>query len=248
MSASRKREGVSSPVTRYYEWSGQDGHFYYFDKEKGDNGEKVPVKEIKLCILDGDIAEVSGYSDKDQSGMYSNMVRDTTTQILRVQFSKGKDIVNEGLWSDIKDSITARGGKFQKVVFAYDTESREIVCIKVKGAAISSWIEKTNELKLNDVSLNKLWWNKEKHTEQKKKGSTNYFAPQFVFVPMDEKKDKELMDICIAKDEVLQAYLDAKMGSSKEDNAPMQEESNDTYVPKSEPAQTNVVADDDLPF
>ncbi len=71
MSRSNPTELAPNPATKFFDWNGAEGFFYYFDKNKGDKGEKVAISlPFTFLVLDC-LSTIKGFSDADQKGFYS---------------------------------------------------------------------------------------------------------------------------------------------------------------------------------
>ena len=192
---SKSQPSLQNPCRKFIDYSGDTGLFYYYDK---DAKKKVEVvMPFYFEVLD-ELATITGFHEESKSGIYSNEVSSTKTEILKVKcFGKG-GINIVGLYDDIKDSIKAEGGKYTKSVYAmliHTDRSVELVNIRLHGAALNGWIEKKfNALKFV-TSV--------KETIQKKKGATKYQEPIFEQFKIDPELDK----LAIEMDIELQAYL-----------------------------------------
>jgi len=63
MSRSNPHEKLVNPSGKFYEWSGDKGQFFYFDKNKGDKGEKVFMKmPFNFLVLDT-LSTCKGFDD-----------------------------------------------------------------------------------------------------------------------------------------------------------------------------------------
>jgi hypothetical protein len=90
ISGSNKQE---NPVSKFVEWNGTDGKFYYYDREKK---EKVDMpKKFQVIGLD-QLSTIKGWDESASSGVYSNEVRETTKEKLVVKNFKG-DLLREAL-------------------------------------------------------------------------------------------------------------------------------------------------------
>ncbi len=72
MSISNDRNVNVNPAVKFFQWGGSEGNVKYYDKEKKENVIiDLPFKFIKLDTL----STVTGFSDSDGSGYWSNEVR-----------------------------------------------------------------------------------------------------------------------------------------------------------------------------
>ena len=170
-----KREIQTSvnPTSKFLEWKSNNKSFSFFDKETKQNVEvKLPITFIVLeeyhCI--------KGFSDSDQTGIYSNEVLQIGTEELEVKTFKGR-IIAKGLYKDIKGAVNAAGGNYHKSIYAV-TKEGELINISLKGAAVSKWsklVEKGAWKRLSDE------WISIESAEDHKKGMVKYSTPNFVF-------------------------------------------------------------------
>lgn len=170
-----KREIQTSvnPTSKFLEWKSNNKSFSYYDKETKQNVEvKLPITFIVLeeyhCI--------KGFSDSDQTGIYSNQVLQIGTEEMEVRSYKGR-IIAKGLYKDIKGAVNAAGGNYHKSIYAV-TKEGELINISLKGAAVSKWsklVEKGAWKRLSDE------WISIESAEDHKKGMVKYSTPNFVF-------------------------------------------------------------------
>ena len=170
-----KREIQTSvnPTSKFLEWKSNNKSFAYYDKETKENVEvKLPITFIVLeeyhCI--------KGFSDSDQTGIYSNEVLQIGTEEMEVRSYKGR-IIAKGLYKDIKGAVNAAGGNYHKSIYAV-TKEGELINISLKGAAVSKWsklVEKGAWKRLSDE------WISIESAEDHKKGMVKYSTPNFVF-------------------------------------------------------------------
>jgi len=103
----------SNPTTKYLEWKSNDKSFSFYDKSKGENVKvELPFKFIFLQHYH----TVKGWSDASGSGIYSNEVYFIGSEPMSVKSFKG-GVIAEGLYKDIKPSITNAGGKYHRSVY-----------------------------------------------------------------------------------------------------------------------------------
>lgn len=192
---SRSNPIAKNPANRFFQWGGGKGEISYYDKEKEEN--IIVPFPFTFLVLD-ELNGVTGFSEKDHSGIWSNDVRDMRKEQLIVR-SKG-GIIAQGLYGDIKDSIKAAGGKYTKQIYiAYRDESNELVIghFKASGAALTAWIEfnqKFDVYKAATVITG---------AKQAKKGATVYYVPEFGGQAVGEDTEKAAN----ALDQELQVFL-----------------------------------------
>lgn len=213
MSRSNPEIRLETPCTRFFEWSGDEGGFKYFDKareqaEKGTGKVKVPLP-FTFIVLD-ELATITGYSDSRGAGFYSNEIRkkDIKEGIFKVR--SGKDLICQGTYEDIKGKET--GMKFADSVYiAYMGDDKKLVIgnIKMVGSSLNAWInyvsgerdEKGKRLtEPNDPYKGAITIASMK---EGKKGKTVYQMPVFTPKPLKPETEAFVLEL----DVQLQAYL-----------------------------------------
>ena len=137
---------VSNPVSKWGEFKGKEsvGAFKFWDKSQNE-GEETSFEEevivMPLFIHSG----VTGYSKKESKGIYSNEVKNISTDTLKVRMHGG-DVIAEGIWKDIKLVVESQGGKFMNVMYGVrifkngENRAHELIAIKFSGIALGGWI------------------------------------------------------------------------------------------------------------
>lgn len=184
-------EQLVNPAKRFFEWSGSEGKIKWYDKETKEN---VYIDlPFTFLVLDT-LVTITGYSDADQSGYWSNEIRSTQKDELTVRTKHG--IAKRGLYSEVKDLV---GAKYtQSVYIAYRGENGlEIGNLKLSGSAIGPWIEfrKGRDIYSGAVAVT--------GKTQEKKGANKYFAPVFEAKTTSEETNARANEL----DQELQAYL-----------------------------------------
>ncbi len=225
MSLSNPRQ--VNPASKFIEWSGSKGVFYYYDKT---TQQDVIYSEVLYIIPLDKLTTIKGYHDASKSGIYSNEIRNITKDKLTVKSFKG-GLIASGLYSDIKGKL--EGGKFGNSIYCALITNKgkdlELINLQIHGSSLGSFIDaKINVDNGNVISLSP-------STEELQKGTTIYFAPGI----KKHEKRKDVLDKCIQMDKDLQEYLN---GYLKEPVAVQEEitEAQTENLPDTEP--------DDLPF
>lgn len=192
-----EQQDLKNPAKVFLQWNGQEGGFTYFDKNKGEKGEKVRVElPIEFMVLDT-LATIRGYNDKEQSGFWSNEVRDTQKDVLVVRTKKG--VAAKGLYSEIIGNKACSGAKFCQSVYVVMNFGGEMVIanIQMMGAALSSWIDfvKANKIYQGAVCV--------KGMKEGKKGVTKYQIPVFEIKEVSKEDNEKAKEM----DRQLQVYL-----------------------------------------
>jgi len=188
MSISGDGNKLARPTNKYIKF--KSGKFQYWSKEDEKNIE-VPLP-ITFIVLD-ELATVVGWHDESQSAIYSNEVHSTNFEELNVKAFKGGDLA-KGLYSNIKDTIKAKGGRYAKSVYAMI--DGELVNLQFAGASLSAWIGK--EAKGVAYKVTKL--------DEGKKGATTYKIPVFEDATLDLGEGDVSAAMELDK-ETLQPYL-----------------------------------------
>lgn len=185
-----------NPVTKWIEYSGETGKFFFYDKEKA---EKVNMPDKLSFIVLEEMNTITGFSKNYTSGIYSNEVLDVSKEKLHVKTFKGA-FSAVGLYKDIKETVVSQGGHFTKSVYAViiraDGTLTEIVNFKFKGAGLQGWFDKKVSVYKSAVNFS--------DTITGKTGNIVYKVPVFTAIPFTEIQYKEA---CM-KEQELQKYLE----------------------------------------
>lgn len=190
----------ANPATRWFEWSGSTGQLKYYDKEKGEN----VFLELPFTFLVLDqLSTITGYSDEQQSGIWSNEVKNLKLEPLTVRTKQG--ILGGGLYEAVKN---LKGVRFTKSIYiAYYNDKKELAIgnFKATGASLSAWIEFSRGKNIFEgaVSITK--------AVQAKKGATKYFIPEF---QLKTEVSEETNAKAVELDKQLQKYLNDYLESA----------------------------------
>ena len=197
MSRSNPTESSPHPCARWIEWSGAEGHYRYYDKEKK---ESVTIGDDLTFMLLDTTSTIKGWHEGSESGIFSNEVRDIQQDVLVVKAFKGGTLA-EGTYKSIRDKIIASGGHFTANLYAAVKIDGElaIASIQFKGAALRSWMEfcKTNRSELYKKAI------RCKGFEEGRKGKIVYKTPLFNLSGVSPETDAA----AISCDHVLQEFL-----------------------------------------
>jgi hypothetical protein len=205
---SLSRPQLQNPAARFYQWSGSRGALEHYDKELGQN---IPVKlPFKFIVLD-ELHTITGYSDADQSGYWSNEVRRTTDD-LTVRTKRGVKYV--GPYKDSKGiKQVPSDSKYAKSVYIAQKLGDEWVLanLKLSGVALTAWIDLNGKHK-TEGNITALVGSTEGS-----KGATKFQIPTFEYGGAPEGN---ILEIATELDKQLQDYLDTYMTAPKyDDNA-----------------------------
>lgn len=254
MSRSNNTE-IVNPAKRYYQWVGSKGCLRYFDRTRGEKGEEVFVKlPFSFLVLDR-LHTIRGFSDAEQSGYWSNEVRDLKTNTLTVRNKKG--IAATGLYANLAPVLNKGANYCQSVYIAMKGADGklEICNLQLEGSAIGPWIElcKGKDIYKFAVSISS--------ATPMKKGTTNYFAPVFTLsTNIAETTENQAQDLDKELQEYLKSYFlrnsTQQRENVKETDVVITESSNGNGHVDVEELNTTLVHDassmtvplDDLPF
>ena len=101
MSLSNPKTSMN-PAVKLIEWSGDKNTFKYYDKNAKVN---VEIEEDIYIITLDQLSAIKGWSDKYQSGIWSNEVKYLDKQPLIVKTKSGT--IATGLYSEIKEKLSS---------------------------------------------------------------------------------------------------------------------------------------------
>jgi hypothetical protein len=248
MSRSNPQNSSPNPSTRWFEWRSTDGKFAYWDKEKE---ARVLVNLPFTFILLDRTATIRGYSKKQRSGIHSNEVRDTRSEPFVVKFFQGGTIA-EGVWNDIKDTVTARSGKFGvNAYIAYkEGNALKIGAIQMTGCAVGSWFEfekaHRKTVEVNGQRVQELYAKaiRVARFENDKTGDVEFNKPIFEITELSAETNAQ----AVALDKELQEYFKSYFSRTKVQQA--QAPANDQeHVPEApEDYSDGPPESDEVPF
>jgi hypothetical protein len=199
MSRSNPQNENPNPATRWFEWKSTEKCFSFYDKATEQN---ILIKLPFTFILLDRTATVRGYSKKQQSGIHSNEVKDTRSENLVVKFFKGPAIA-QGLWADIKDTVTARGGKFAVNAYIAYKEGKDaplkIGAIQMVGCAVGAWFdfEKAHRKDIYEKAI------RVASSELDESGDVSFNRPVFTLADVTAETNAE----AVALDKAVQEYF-----------------------------------------
>jgi hypothetical protein len=240
MSRSKPTGNTPNPAVRWFEWNGEHGTVRYYDKDAKQNVD-VPLP-FTFLLLD-ELGSVRGWDDTSGSGIYSNEVRDTRTDILVVKAFKGGTLA-EGLYRDIKDKMHTRGGKFVAGCYIAFKQGADLAIgsLRLSGAALGSWMEfrKLHRGDIYNAAVNITGFT------EGKKGRIVFRMPTFSV--KDVSADTQ--NIAIALDAQLQTWLDEYLGRTTQERAESAPAEADASWERGDGVDEvgNVITADDIPF
>lgn len=198
----------ANPTSKYLEWKSNDKSFSYYDKEAGENVKvELPLKFLFLQ----NYHTVKGWNDASESGIYSNEVFYIGSEPMTVRSFKG-GVIAEGLYKDIKPTITAAGGKYNRSIYVM-LEDGTVANISLKGSGVRQW---SDFMEANKNLIDNQWIEVLTSNDEKK-GSIKYSTPEFTVGANLTKQDSAKADDVAAE---LKTYLD---GYFKKEDATTEE-------------------------
>lgn len=177
---------IKSPVKYYIEFGGSEGVWAYWDGEKN-----VRTDVLEFVVMDVR-SSVGGWSESNNCRIHSNIVLSTKTPFV---VRAGKVVLVEGPYADIKNEVSAVGGKFVTNIFALAKidGSWVPVDIQLSGSCLRDWSKfvETNGIGAiygGTVSATK--------GEQQKKGAVKYFTPVFTISALDSEVAASADEFC----------------------------------------------------
>jgi hypothetical protein len=200
---------AKNPAVRFMQWRGGEeggGRLTWYDKEtKQENEVTLPFSFI---VLD-ELVTLTGFNDSQQSGYWSNEVRNGSNATLVARTKQG--VQARGSYQQIKE-MGLNGLKYaQSVYVSFKDESGELAIgnIKMAGSAMSAWIDFKKQY---DVSQCAVYITDE--PKKAKKGRNTYFVPVFEGQNLNDSTKAEAVKL----DEELQQYLTTYLKRQPEDD------------------------------
>lgn len=192
-----------NPATRFFEWSGSEGTVRYFDKELGERGENVNLElPFKFLVLER-VSQVTGGVDRNggYEGFWSNAVMNLKTQKLVVRSKQGIEV--SGLYEHIKNHPGVKYMQGLYIAYYDDEQNLQIGFLKIKGAALSAWIDFTKKHRNVFEGAFSITGN-----IKQKKGTNSYFAPTFEFIAkVSEASEAAAKELAAHVEEYMSIYL-----------------------------------------
>ena len=202
MSRSNQTDLIN-PAKRFVDFAGGDGVLRYFDKSLGEKGENVNIEfPYKFFILDR-VAQCTGGVDDNNGyiGFWSNAVKNLKTQQFTVRSKRGVEV--QGFYDAIKGYTGLRFMTGLYVAAKNADGDFQIEYLKLKGAALTAWIEFTKAHRniyegafgITGVA-------------EKKKGTNKYYEPVFEhYAKVSEEAEAEATALDVELQEYLTAYF-----------------------------------------
>lgn len=177
---------INSDVIDYFvEFNWQKGEFYYYDKVAK---AKRPI-DLKALVILNVWYTIAGYSQKQNSGIYSNEIADLRDTAFEVK-AFGKDgavPIAKWLYKDIKNDVVASWGKLHICLSALS--GMEVVHLKLKGAAFYEYTQFLQDKWFNPSGKKLvIEW-----TEDRQNGAISYKVPKFAVGEEFTENEKSLL-------------------------------------------------------
>lgn len=177
-----------NPASRFFDWSGSTGTVVYYNKDKGENIEvDMP---FNFLVLEA-VSQITGGIDNGSKyeGFWSNAVMNTKTQPFTVRSASG--VVAQGLYEQIKGTPGIKYMRGLYVMFFDEDKQPQIGYVRIKGAALTAWIEFTKAHR--DIYAGAFAITDSKKC---KKGSTTYYEPVFKhFAKVSDEAEAQAIDL-----------------------------------------------------
>tara|TARA_R110002012_G_scaffold287972_1_gene480567 strand:+ start:975 stop:1652 length:678 start_codon:yes stop_codon:yes gene_type:complete len=189
-----------NPTSKFLEWKSEQQKFSYYDKE---NKQNVFVDLPLTFLVLEEYHTIKGFSDADQTGIFSNEVLQIGSQEIEVKTFKGRTIA-KGIYKEIKTIVNNSGGNYHKSLYVV-TKEGELLNISFKGAVVSKWsdfVAKGAFKRLKDE------WVTIDSAEEHQKGRVKYSTPNFKFnVSLSDKEFDMVSEVANEFSEYINGYL-----------------------------------------
>ena len=208
----RPQTKSQNPTSKFLEWKSEEKCFSYYDKELRHNV-KVELP-LKFIVLE-EYHTIKGFSDSDNTGIYSNEVLSIGTQEMTVKTFKGR-VIASGLYKNIKTTVNPQGGVYHKSIYGV-TPDGELINIAIKGSAVQAYGDFTAKgayKRLRDE------WVTIAEAQDLKKGRVSYSVPVFKFDVSLSDKEFELVSQTAEKfSAYIEDYLSPKVSQESPDES-----------------------------
>ena len=200
----RPEQKSTNPTSKFLEWKSNNKSFSFYNKELKQNEEvKLP---LTFLVLE-EYHTIKGFSDADQTGIYSNEILQISAEEFEVKTFKGR-IISKGTYSDIKGAVNAAGGNYHKSIYAV-TKEGDLINISIKGAAVSKWSQFTEKGAWKRLTNE---WVTIEDAEDHKKGMVAYSTPNFKFNTSLTDYEFKIVE---AKANELESYMDGYLAKDE---------------------------------
>lgn len=166
---------VKNPASCYLEWSGEFGHFTYWDGQ-----ERQTVEALDFVLIDS-TKSVNGFDSNTNSRIYSNNVRSTEDHMV-VRVAKTNTVLAEGTYAEIKSDKWKYTENL--LVLAEISGMAGIVQISLSGAAVQALMTLRENHSMAEIYNSTV---RVTRSEKMKKGRVEYYQPVFTLTPLDDE-------------------------------------------------------------
>lgn len=202
---SRSNPTLTNPAQHFFEWKGSAGKLQWYNKESEKNVEvRLP---FEFLVLD-ELATIVGYNKRDESGFWSNEVRNIKKDVLYVRTRRGP--FEAELYENLTQTLKS-GGKYAKSIYiAHKGEGGQYMLgnIKASGSALSAWIEfsKKHATQSGKIIM--------KRGPKQQAPTGEFYPPIFEWVKASDEENDEAVSL----DRDLQIYLNQYLTAPKVDD------------------------------
>lgn len=219
MSRSNPTVALLNPAKKFIEWSGSEGKFKFYDKDKK---ESVFIElPFTFLVLDR-LSTCKGWNESDKIGYWSNEVRNTKTDLITVRSKNG--IVMTGVYEQVKEKLSSKGLDYIQSVYVCIKEGKDYIManLQLKGSALGPFIEFSNQNNINEIAI------QVKSFTNEKKGATKYMAPVYSAIKVAEATNQIALDM----DKELQEYLSVYLSKNNSESTETIDETQDNGLNK----------------
>lgn len=189
-----EKRSVESPTkNNRIEWRSTEKSFCFYKKseKEGEKGETIALQNIEFIpVLSA--FRIGGYSDAKGSFIWSNTIEtnDSKKKPLKVRYQKNNELIAEGLYGDIKETVKAKDGSYNLVLYSLLTAANGKPINPAKKVEII--ISGSSSMGMSESGI-KFWHSIGNRlnvigSAEMKKGSVKYNAPQFVQINLQKEQ------------------------------------------------------------
>lgn len=220
---------AQKPYSKVIKWKGSDGgSFVYWDGEN-----EVPVDFDEFIVLE-EMSMITGWNNTEKKNVWSNEVLDLSSQEMKVRL--GDNVFATGLYSDIKEAIQAKKGKFTIVLYALYRD--EIVRVLLAGSGCGGYIDKG----FNPMS--KQCGVKWIGSVEGQSGTVTFWSPTFAELPLSSSQ----MDAAVKACDVVEAWVASGSQSTDQPENDDEEEQADPADDYKVGTSEGAYDEQDIPF
>lgn len=222
---------LQNPAVRFYDWSGAEGKFSYYDKE----AKKKVIVDLPFTFLPIErCITLKGYNDDTKTSYWSNEVKDNNKDIFILQSvttvngNKKITTVAKGLYKDIKPTLDSLDISYVESMYigVKGAKGLELCNFQIKGSALGAWFEFCSKNKIWEIAVSV------SSCVDKKKGAVKYKEPAYAAI---NKISSKMQEEAVELNKQLLVYLNEYFAKNKVSAASVESEAEaTTTVNKSE--------------